>query len=356
MSLGRVMDVADDLDAFQQEVMDQGWGDGLPVIPPTEERVEAFLRESPLNPGCELGRLGPAWGIATIEKVAINAVMAGCLPSYFPLVVAAVKGVADPSFNLFGIQATTNPVTPLVLVNGPARNELGIVSGTGAFGPGSRANATIGRALRLVLLNIGGARPGGLDRATQGFPGKYTFCAAEHEERNPWQPYHVERGFGLGDTTVTVFGVQGFHNIIDLAAVNARELLDMLAAGMGAVGTNNMTHGGQTLLALSPEHAEQMARDGFTKDDVRAYLYERARIDISRFPKNFVELMASRRPTWVDPRWLPITDTPEEVQIVVIGGPGIHSAFLPMFGSTKAVTVEVTRLGTVSRGESAADY
>jgi hypothetical protein len=341
MTLERVVDMADDFDAFQVEVMDQGWGDGLPVVPPTEERVAAFLRETSLDPGHELGRLGPAWGIATVEKVAINAVMAGCLPAYFPLVVAAVVGVAQPSFNLYGIQATTNPVTPFIMVNGPKRAELGVFSGTGAFGPGFRANATIGRAMRLVLINIGGARPGGLDRATQGFPGKYTFCAAEHEERNPWEPYHVGRGFDANDTTVTVFGVQGYHNIIDLTAIDAVELLAMLAAGMSAVGTNNMTHGGETLLVLSPEHAEQMERDGFSKADVRAYLYERARIDITRLPRRFVELMSTRRPTWVDPSWMPITDTPDEINIAVIGGPGIHSAFLPMFGSTKAITVEV---------------
>jgi hypothetical protein len=341
------VELSDDLDQFQQEVMDRGWGDGLPVIPPTADRVQAFCDTVGLAPDHELGRLGPGWGIATVEKVATNAVMAGCLPAHFPLVVAGVHGVAQTSFNLYGIQATTNPVTPFLLVNGPRRAELGLNYSTGAFGPGSRANATIGRALRLVLLNIGGARPGELDRATQGFPGKYTFCAAEHEERNPWGPYHVERGFSPEDTTVSVFGVQGYHNIIDLTAVDARELLDMLAAGMAAVGTNNMTHGGQALVVLSPEHAEQMERDGFDKDEVRRYLWERARIDLSRLPPRFQEFMKARRPGWVDQNRLPITDEPSEIQIVVVGGPGIHSAFLPMFGSTSAITVKIDGHETV---------
>lgn len=341
------IELSEDLDLFQQEVMDRSWGDGLPVIPPTADRVRAFCDTVELAPDHELGRLGPGWGIATVEKVATNAVMAGCLPAHFPVVIAAVHGVAQTSFNLYGIQATTNPVTPFVMVNGPRRAELGLNYSTGALGPGYRANATIGRALRLVLLNIGGARPGGLDRATQGFPGKYTFCAAEHEERNPWTPYHVERGFSPDATTVSVFGVQGYHNIIDLTAVDANELLDMLAAGMAAVGTNNMTHGGQALVVLSPEHAEQMERDGFDKDEVRRYLWERARIDLSRLPSRFRDFMTTRRPGWVDQTRLPITDEPSEIQIVVLGGPGIHSAFLPMFGSTRAVTVEIDGLETV---------
>ena len=335
------LDVEDDLDLAQSELYEQELTDGLPVIPPVPARVEAAIAASGL-PGDEVvAAIPPLFGEATVEKIAANAVMAGCLPDYMPVVLAAVRAVCTSSFNLYGIQDTTNPVAPLVIVNGPIRTALNMNPGTNAFGQGNRANATIGRALRLILLNIGGGKPGELDRATQGMPGKYTFCAPEHEERNPWSPFHVERGLQPDDSAVTVFGVHGFHNIIDLTASTAPELMDMLAAGMAVIGTNNMTHGGDTVLALAPEHAEQLHAGGYSKDDVRRYLFERARADITRLPDAFVELMLTRRPRWVDPRSYPVVDTPEEIHLLVVGGPGIHSAFLPMFGSTRAVTERV---------------
>lgn len=340
---GSIIDLSDDLDVLHAELEDLGWTDGLPVIPPTPERVRAMLDAVPDPPDRVLAELPPVWGEATVEKIAINAVMAGCRPSYLPVLIAAVEGMAEPRFNLYGIQDTTNPVTPAVIVNGPIRTELEMNAGTNAFGPGNRANATIGRAVRLILLNIGGAEPGRLDRSTQGQPAKYTFCAPEHEERNPWEPFHVEHGFNSSSSAATVLGVQGYHNIIDLTATTGEELLEMLAAGMAAHGTNNVTHGGETALVLSPEHADLISRDGFTKDEIRRYLFERARVDITSLPRAFVDLMATRRPRWVDMGNLPITDEPEEINLFVIGGPGIHAAFLPMFGSTRAVTEEIRR-------------
>lgn len=332
------LELPDDPEDFQAEMLRRNLGDGLPLVAPTPDRVDAMLDAVGRAADEVVAELPPARGLATVEVVAANAVMAGCLPAHLPVVLAAVEAVADEAFNLYGIQDTTNPVTPLLLVNGPVRHEIGMNLGINAFGPGNRANAVVGRAIRLVLHNIGGGHPGTLDRATQGQPAKYTFCAPEHEERNPWEPFHVEHGYGPADSAVTAFGVHGFHNIIDLTASSAEELLDMLAAGMAAVGTNNLTHGGQTLLALSPEHAERLAADGFDKDEVRRYLFERARVDLSRLPAAFRELMRTRRPRWLDQRWLPITDEPAEINLVVVGGVGIHSAFLPMFGSTDAVT------------------
>lgn len=335
---GALLDLPDDLDAFQREILVRGLGDGLPVIPPTPERVGAMLDGLGRSPDEVLAELPPARGLATSQNVAANAVMAGCRPEDLPVVIAATEAIANRDFNLYGIQDTTNPVTPLILVNGPIRTELHMNAGTNAFGPGNRANATIGRAIRLVMLNIGGGIPGRLDRATQGQPAKYTFCVPEHEERNPWGPFHEEHGLDRQQSAVSVFGVQAFHNIIDLTASTAEELLAMLAAGMAAAATNNVTHGGETLLALAPEHAEMLQRDGLSKDDVRRHLFERARLDITRMPQAFIDLMRTRRPRWVDPRAWPITDAPSEINLVVVGGPGIHSAFLPMFGSTRAVT------------------
>lgn len=329
---------ADDFEAVYEYVMQQGWGDGLPVVPPTEERVRSMLAHTKREPDEVIALVPPRYGAATVEKVAINAVMAGCRPEYFPVVLAAVEACCAPEFNLYAIQTTTNPVAPLVVLNGPARKRLGFNCGINALGQGNRANATVGRALRLVLVNIGGGKPGEGDLATQGMPGKYTFCCAENEEETPWEPYHVEHGFAPDDSTVTVFGVQALHNVIDIVEQTARELLFNLARAMAAVGTNNMTHGGQPLLILSPEHARIVARDGFTKDDVRHFLYEHARIPLSQLPARTRELMLKRRPKWVNVDALPIADRPKDFELLVIGGPGIHSIFAPTFGSTWAVT------------------
>ena len=171
-----------------------GMTDGLPVIVPTRERIGAMMIVSGHDGDVSLGEVGPSQGAATIEAVAANAVMAGCLPEHFPIVVAAVRAICDPQFDLTEIQVTTHPITPMIIVNGPARFTAGLSSGYGAFGPGHRANASIGRAIRLVMTNIGGGRPGISDMSTFGSPAKFTFCAAENEEDSPWEPLHVSRG------------------------------------------------------------------------------------------------------------------------------------------------------------------
>ena len=196
----------DDYDALQNYYLERGWSDGLPITPPTPERVEAMLSAVSLAPRHVVAQLPPNWGDATVERLAINAVMAGCLPQYLPVIVAGVAAMSDPAFNIYAIQATTHSCAPLFVVNGPIREELGMNSSSGAYGPGWRANATIGRAVRLALLNIGGGHPGVGDMSTQGAPSKYTYCVAENEEANPWEPLHVERGFAPDLSTVTVVG------------------------------------------------------------------------------------------------------------------------------------------------------
>jgi len=209
------INASDSLEEINDLYYERSWADGLPIIPPTEERVMAMLAGTTQKPQNVVAEIPPQWGEATVEKVAINAVMAGCLPEYMPVILAAVEAMVEKQLNLYALQATTHPSAPLVIVNGPIRKELGLNSGYNVFGQGNRANATIGRAIRLILVNIGGAVPSKLDRATHGQPSKYSFCIAENEEVNPWEPLHVERGFDPSVSTVTIFGVENPWNVIE---------------------------------------------------------------------------------------------------------------------------------------------
>ena len=184
---------------LQEWYFAQGFTDGLPVVPPTEEKVEAMIEALGGDPAFLEARVPPRWGNLTRRVLAINAVMAGCLPIYAPVLRTALRAMCENHFNLNAIQATTHVIAPLAIVNGPVRKQIGMNAGHGAFGPGNRANATIGRAIRLVLLNVGGALPGVLDKSTQGTPAKYSYCVAENEEDSPWAPYHVEKGYRMQD-------------------------------------------------------------------------------------------------------------------------------------------------------------
>ena len=205
---------ADEAQALE-DLHQRGCTDGLPVVIPTDDRVARMVLASGQAGDMVLGTMGPGHGVASIEKIAVAAVMAGCLPDYMPVVVAAVKAVIEPAFDLTEMQATTHCTAPLVIVNGPARHNCGpIVSGTGALGPGHRANASIGRALRLTMINIGKARPGSSDMALLGHPGKFTYCLAEDEEGSPFPPLHVSLGFAAEDSVVTVVGAEAPHSVL----------------------------------------------------------------------------------------------------------------------------------------------
>ena len=187
------LDVDDSPESVLQLMLEQGWSDGLPMVPPTADRVRRMVEFVRRDPGELIGYINPDGGAATVEKIAVNGVMAGCLPEYMPVLVAAVEAITDPAFNIHGLQTTTNPVAPLLVVNGPIRQQIGINCGRGCLGPGWRANATIGRAVRLLLLNVGGAKPWTTDMAVHGMPGKYAFCIGQNEEESDWEPLHVER-------------------------------------------------------------------------------------------------------------------------------------------------------------------
>jgi hypothetical protein len=338
-SFSQRIEVADDLEAIQRLYLERGWGDGLPVIPPTPERVEAMMAGTNLPPDHIVAEVPPNYGAATIEKLAVNAVMAGCLPEYLPVLVAAIDGICDPVYNLYGTQATTHPCAPLLIVNGPIRAALGFHHSSGAYGPGWRPNATIGRAVRLVLFNIGGGYPGVGDMSTQGSPAKYGYCVAENEEENPWEPLHVERGFRPDQSTVTVMAGEPPHNVHDPAGRTAEETLTVVAGAMAVTGANNAYNGGETLLALGPEHAAGMARDGFGKREIRQWLHEHALIPLERYSH---VLMVDRFETIpVEP--VPMVRVPDELLIIVLGGPGRHSSWVPTFGgTTRSVTREIT--------------
>ena len=333
----------DSLESVNDWFYDQGWTDGLPIIPPTPERVEKMLAWTDRAPQDELGPIPPKYGIATLEKLAVNAVMAGCVPEYFPVIVAAVEALLEGPFNLYGVQSTTHPCAPLLILNGPIAAEIGVNSRYNAFGQGWRPNATIGRAIRLALLNIGGGTPGMLDRSTQGQPSKYSYCVAENEEENPWGPLHVERGFVAETSTVTVCGAEGPHNINDHISSAAPGILTTIASTMAGMGSNNAYAFGEPILALGPEHAEVLARDGISKDDIRAYVFEHARVPRAQWEAGgMIGMGFTPDDAFSDEDAIPLIRKPERLMIIVVGGPGRHSCWIPTFGAmTRSVTRQI---------------
>jgi hypothetical protein len=337
----QTIEVPDDYEGFNALCEERRWSDGLPLVPPTPERVQRMLAATRRAPEEVVSHVAPGFGTATVEAIAINAVMAGCRAEYLPILIAAVEAASERRFNLQGIQATTNPAAPWVIVNGPVVNTLGINGGINCLGQGTRSNATIGRALRLILQNIGGALPGEMDRATHGQPGKHTFCCAENETENPWQPLHVERGFRAGQSTVTVVGAAGTTNL-NSHAKDADDLLKVIADSMRFPTSNDYHFGGEPWIVMSPEHADIMKRAGLSKSDVKRRLWEQSKMAASRYAaKDYMRAQHTRGPELgeITPdTLLPISKDPADIGIVVAGGPGTHSVYVPTFGHTRAVT------------------
>jgi hypothetical protein len=321
-----------------------GLTDGLPVVLPTAENVDRFMSHMTKQLGNIVGKgLPPRRAPITAEKVAINAVMAGCLPEYLPVILTALEAALDPGFNLNGILCTTHPCAVLAIVNGPIAEELGINSGHNCFGQGWRANATIGRALGLCFRNIGGAIPGSTDKATQGNPGKYSYCVAENEKESPWEPFHVERGFPKDVSTVTVVSGESPHNINDHGSISAEGILTTVAGTMAATGNNNVYNQADTFVFLGPEHAATVAKDGFGKEDARQFLFQRARIPVSKMaPKQLAHIKSclSDSTDYINEnQTIGIVRDAADIRILVAGGSGKHSAWVPTFGiGTYSVT------------------
>jgi hypothetical protein len=329
----RVIEVgADDVLA---EFAAREWCDGLPVIAPTEARVSEMLGGR--DGARSLGAMPPLWRQATLEKLAVNAVMAGCEPAYFPLVVAAVEAMLDPSFNCYGVQATTHPVAPLVIVHGPRARAIGVHGGSGCLGPGFRANATIGRAIRLIMLNVGGAWPGRHDMATQGSPSKFSYCLAENVEASPWGPWRE-------DDSVTVFGGEPPHNVNDHVSTTASGILTTVAKTAVAPGSNVgwILSQSQLLVVLGPEHAATIAGDGLSRADVQRFVYEHARLPLSTLKLGGMWGMHDW-PAWMhavrdEHALMPAVAAPDDILVIVAGGHGKHSAVIPNCAFSRAVT------------------
>ena len=324
-------------EAINSFFIERAWSDGLPVIPPTEERVRAMLLSlGHKDPQETVTILPPRMAAATLEKIAVNAVMAGCLPQYLPVIIAALKAMSDEKFGLRGVQSTTHPCSPLVVVNGPVARRIGLNCKGNAFGPGARANATIGRALRLILINVGGAIPGKIDKSTQGQPSGYTYCVAENEEDSPWEPFHVERGFKDQDSTVTVFAAENPHNINEHNSVTGEGLLKTMAATMATPGNNNaLFFTGEAVLMLCPEHAATIARDGFSKAAIKEFLFRHARYswtNLSEENLQYRKKSPEKFGEFTNGESAPIARRDDFV-VMVLGGPGKQSCFIPTFGN-----------------------
>jgi thiol-disulfide isomerase/thioredoxin len=270
----RRIEIASHDDEFEF-MFDQGMGDGLPLIPPTPERVLRMLSGTQRDPQEVVAVMPPNMGEATVEKIAINAVMAGCKPEYLPVVLTAVEAICTDAFNIHGVMATTMGASPVMVVNGPIRARLGMNMKLGALGQGNRANATIGRAVRLVVRNVGGARPGGTERSTLGNPMKFTMCFPEWEERSPWEPLHVERGFQPQDSVVTVFAMtSGPVQMVDQDSRTASQLAGSFGLCLESAFNPKMHYGTDTLVVVTPEHVDTLARDGWSKADIRRRIQE----------------------------------------------------------------------------------
>ncbi|KIN64272.1 Thiol-disulfide oxidoreductase domain protein [Sulfitobacter noctilucicola] len=272
----RKIEVASD-DDVAEFMFDQGFSDGLPLVPPTPERVMRMLSGTRRDAQDVVAVVPPNMGVATVEKIAINAVMAGCKPEYLPVVIAAVEAVCTDEFNVHGVTATTMGAAPVMIVNGPIRDKIGMNKGLGALGAGNRANATIGRALRLVVRNVGGASTGGVERSTHGNPMKFTMCFAEHEERSPWPALHVERGFDPEDSVVTVFAMTGGPvHIVDQTSRKPEQIAGSLGLGLEGVFLPKLRNlPVDAVLVVCPEHIDTLMRDGdYSKDRLRDRIQE----------------------------------------------------------------------------------
>ncbi|MCH8284050.1 MAG: hypothetical protein IIC20_05680 [Chloroflexi bacterium] len=334
-------DVADSLEAVDDHLYAKGLTDGLPVVPPTEERVWSMIAATGLAPDHLVAEVGPTAGEATVEKLAINAVMAGCRPEHMPVLIAAVEAMTQEQFNLAGVQGTTNPCGVALVLNGPVRKLLDVNCGRNCLGPGRRANAVLGRAVRLVLLNIGGGRPGEVDKATHGFPGKFTLCFGEDEENSPWAPLHVDRGFKPEQSAVTVVSVNSTLNILTASFLHLRDMLLAMADALSVRATNNALLGkGEPIMLVSPGHAQAASKEGMSKLDVQRFLYDHCGFPETDLPQEMVRrerIGAVTREGIVRP-----VRRAEDIFVVVAGGPEpYHATFMPTFGDSLAVTQEV---------------
>jgi hypothetical protein len=329
-------EVADAFDAnelFQRN----GWTDGLPIVPPTEERVRAFLEAAKLAPDQLVGIEPVRRRHINAEKVAIAAVMAGCLPEYMPVVVAAVKAMCEPQFGLHGSSASTGGSAPFIVVNGPVRTELGMNATHNVFANASRANATIGRSVRLFIVNVLGGTPGRLDRSTIGHPGKFTFCIAEDEEDSPWLPLSVERGIAAGTSAVTVMAVESPHQVMNEWTQDPREILDTY---VGAIRANMLTYSiweGNYAIVIPKQHRQIFAAAQWSKQNIRDYVFENGCVQRREWRSVGKAAVAGRKD---EERVYRALRNPDDLLVIAAGGPaGGFGAIVPPWYGKKSLAV-----------------
>ena len=319
---------AGDAWAAIERFFDEGFTDGLPVVPPRVDLVEAALEAAGLAANDVVGKVEPRMLTITAQQVAVNAVMAGCRPEYLPVVVAAIEGMCRGPFNIHGASVSTGGSAQLIIVNGPIRHALDLNSGANLFGPGFRANATIGRAIRLIHINVLGNRPGEVDMSCLGHPGKFSFCIAENEELSPWQPLHVDRGFAKDESAVTMINVQSPHQIHSLTNKPVEVVLTRIAEAIADCGPGF----GNFVVVLGPEHVAHLEGAGWTKAKVKDFLYEKA-----RRPASFYQRVGQLSEDAETPDPVPALKGPDAVHLVVGGGmAGAFSTVIPTWGMGNA--------------------
>jgi hypothetical protein len=318
----------------------RGWTDGLPIVPPTRERVTEMLRGTDLPREHVVGVIESMRGQATVEKIAVNAVMAGCRPEYLPIILKVVEIIVDPAFDLLGVQTTDESVAPLIIINGPIAKQLNINASFGLLGPGRQANASIGRAVRFIMNNIGGSWPGLISQAATTHPGRYTLAFAENEDKNPWEPMHVELGFKKEANTVTVMRAESIINVTGNGLVELASVMGSLSSAFTA------RRGGKVAVVVAPWVAQGLAKQGWTKADVKKYLYENGRIPISELTK------AAEPEKYTLPEWakefekdgaIPAVRSPDDITVLVAGGDLSipQHVYFPTWGSPFKVTKEI---------------
>ena len=331
-------DVAD-MSAAVDFYFDKGWTDGLPVVPPTENAIWGMLESSGLEPQAEITFIDNRQVSVTAEKVAINGVMAGCRPEYMPVLVAAVEAMGDPLWSYHGPATSTGGSAVLTVVNGPIAEELGLNHGDNLFGPGWRPNASIGRALRLVMRNVIGTLPGRLDRSTLGHSGKYGFCIAENEAESPWPALHVERGFRADQDVVTILAALAPHQFYNQLSNTAEGILTTACAHMRiSAGIRNHP---EYALVLAGEHMQVLAQDGWSKDDVRRFCFEHTQTSHAELKR--IHAMAGDISAADETTMTPLVQAPEDFLVIAAGSrAGAFSAFIPGWGS-KSTSQSVSR-------------
>lgn len=317
----------------------KGWTDGFPIVPPTEERILEMLNSVNMDPDTIVGSIPERSRVFTAELVAINAVMAGCLPGYFPVVMAAVQAISEPEFGLHGPSASTHGAGIMIAVNGPIVDEIGLNAGSNVFGPGNRANATIGRAIRLLMINAGGSPE--FDRSTLGHPGKYSFCFAE--KKTDWTPLHVQRGFNENESTVTVFACEGPNQIQNHGSLKGESILRTMADRMSPLGSFNIASETEMAIVLCPEHYHHLHIEGWTKEMVQDFLYNNAIRSIGDMKKGGI--IEAPFDDGDDQKFKHAVPSPEHILLMVAGGEaGRFSACMPgwfHYKQSKAITKSI---------------